>query len=381
MTAHLSGVAKVGSRTKDLTKRLQAGEIAVINHDDLDPVAVDGLVDAGVAVVVNAVESFSGRYPNVGPRDLVAAGVVLVDSVGETVMDAISDGAPVEVTWDQDGNASVVQFGKSVANGRRRTLDELETALQDSRRNVGDQLEAFAENTLAYMLEERHLATDAPDLPASRVDFKGRHVLIVVRGVDFKEDLAALKQSGYLREMSPIVIGVDGGADALLEQGVTPDIIIGDFDSVSESTLRCGAELIVHAYSGGRAPGVQRLADLGLEYLLFESAGTSEDIAMLLAYELGAELLVAVGTHSSMEDFLDKGRRGMASTFLVRLKVGRMLVDVKGVNRLYRPVVRTRDVWLFGTVMLASLVAVVSISEPVRLWGKSVWVWLKSVFG
>ena len=381
MTAHLLGVAKVGGRTKDLTKRLQAGEIAVINHDDLDPVAVDGLVDAGVAVVVNAAESFSGRYPNVGPRDLVAAGVVLVDAVGEAVMDAISDGAPVEVTWDQDGNASVVQFGKSIANGRRRTLDELETALQDSRRNVGDQLEAFAENTLAYMLEERHLATDAPDLPASRVDFKGRHVLIVVRGIDFKEDLAALKQSGYLREMSPIVIGVDGGADALLEQGVTPDIIIGDFDSVSESTLRCGAELIVHAYSGGRAPGAQRLADLGLEYLLFESAGTSEDIAMLLAYELGAELLVAVGTHSSMEDFLDKGRRGMASTFLVRLKVGRMLVDVKGVNRLYRPVVRTRDVWLFAMVMLASLVAVVSVSEPVRLWGKSVWVWLKSVFG
>ena len=381
MTAHLLGVAKVGGRTKDLTKRLQAGEIAVINHDDLDPVAVDGLVDAGVAVVVNAGESFSGRYPNVGPRDLVAAGVVLVDAVGEAVMDAISDGAPVEVTWDQDGNASVVQFGKSIANGRRRTLDELETALQDSRRNVGDQLEAFAENTLAYMLEERHLATDAPDLPASRVDFKGRHVLIVVRGIDFKEDLAALKQSGYLREMSPIVIGVDGGADALLEQGVTPDIIIGDFDSVSESTLRCGAELIVHAYSGGRAPGAQRLADLGLEYLLFESAGTSEDIAMLLAYELGAELLVAVGTHSSMEDFLDKGRRGMASTFLVRLKVGRMLVDVKGVNRLYRPVVRTRDVWLFAMVMLASLVAVVSVSEPVRLWGKSVWVWLKSVFG
>ncbi len=381
MTAHLTGIGKVGNRTKDLTKRLSMGEIAVINHDDLDPVAVDGLVDAGVAVVVNAAQSFSGRYPNVGPRDLVASGVVLIDSVGDTVMSTISDGAPIEVTWDQDGSASVIQFGRRVATGHRWTLDELESALQESRRSVGEQLEAFAENTLEYMLQERHLATDAPDLPNTRIDFKGRHVLIVVRGVDFKEDLAALKQSGYLREMNPIVIGVDGGSDALVEQGVTPDIIIGDFDSVSEATLRSGAELIVHAYPGGRAPGAQRLVDLGLNHMLFESAGTSEDIAMLLAYELGAELLVAVGTHSSMEDFLDKGRRGMASTFLVRLKVGRMLVDVKGVNRLYRPVVRTRDVWLFGTVMLASLIAVVSVSEPVRLWGKSVWVWLKSVFG
>jgi uncharacterized membrane-anchored protein len=275
----------------------------------------------------------------------------------------------------------VAQFGQTIGTGRVRDLDTLDNELTESRRNVADQLERFAENTLEYMLQERHLATDAPDLPLTRVVFKNRHVLIVVRGVDFKEDLAALKTSGYLREMKPIVIGVDGGADELLEQGITPDLIIGDFDSVSEHTLRCGAELIVHAYAGGRAPGAERLTDLGLNFLLFESAGTSEDIAMLLAYELGAELLVAVGTHSSMEDFLDKGRKGMASTFLVRLKVGRMLVDAKGVNRLYRPVVRTRDAWLFASVMLVSLVAVVSISEPVRLWGKSVWVWLKSVFG
>ncbi len=129
---------------------------------------------------------------------------------------------------------------------------------------------------------------------------------------------------------------MDGGADAIRDAGFTPDIIIGDFDSVGEETLRCGAELIVHAYPGGRAPGAQRLEELGLEHLRFELAGTSEDIAMLLAYELGADLIVAVGTHSSMEDFLDKGRAGMASTFLVRLKVGRILIDAKGVNRLYR---------------------------------------------
>ena len=381
MSGQIAGIAKAGSRTKDLTKRLNAGEVAVIDHEDLDPVAVDALIGSRVAAVINCSPSFSGKYPNVGPRDLVAAGVLLVDLEAPGIMLSVSDNSGVVLSWDTNGAATVAQFGQTIGTGRVRDLDTLDNELTESRRNVADQLERFAENTLEYMLQERHLATDAPDLPLTRVVFKNRHVLIVVRGVDFKEDLSALKTSGYLREMKPIVIGVDGGADELLEQGITPDLIIGDFDSVSEHTLRCGAELIVHAYAGGRAPGAERLTDLGLNFLLFESAGTSEDIAMLLAYELGAELLVAVGTHSSMEDFLDKGRKGMASTFLVRLKVGRMLVDAKGVNRLYRPVVRTRDAWLFASVMLVSLVAVVSISEPVRLWGKSVWVWLKSVFG
>ncbi len=202
---------------------------------------------------------------------------------------------------------------------------------------------------------------------------------MVVRGVDYRDDLAALKRSGYLREMRPVVIGVDGGADAVREMGFTPDIVIGDFDSVGEATLHCGAELIVHAYPGGHAPGAARLDELGLDHLMFESAGTSEDIAMLLAYELGASLIVAVGAHSSMEDFLDKGRAGMASTFLVRLKVGRLLVDAKGVNHLYRPVVKGRDLGLFIVSMFAALGAVVAISEPFRLWFRSLWIWVRSL--
>ena len=209
-----------------------------------------------------------------------------------------------------------------IAEGRRQNEDELVERVAVARDNVGEQLELFAANTLEYLRRERHLATDQPDLPLSTVQFKNRQTLIVVRGIDFREDLLALHRSGYVRELKPVLIGVDGGADALLALGLTPHIIIGDMDSVSESALRCGAELIVHAYAGGRAPGAERLREMGLQHLLFEAPGTSEDIAMLLAYERGTELIVAVGTHNSMEDFLDKGRQGMASTFLVRLKVG-----------------------------------------------------------
>lgn len=374
--APVSARARADRRTKDLVKRLEPGEIAVINHSDVDLVAADSLVDAGVVAVVNAVASFTGRYPNVGPLQLVRHGIVLLDDVGIGVLERITEGEVLTI----DGDRLLIGH-ELIATGHRQDEADLAGRVADARNRVGEQLEMFAANTLEYLRQERHLATDSPDLPPSTVDFHHRQTLVVVRGIDFREDLLALHRSGYIREMRPVLIGVDGGADALLGLGLTPHIIIGDMDSVSESTLRCGAELIVHAYAGGRAPGAERLRDLGLQYLLFESAGTSEDIAMLLAYERGTELIVAVGTHNSMEDFLDKGRQGMASTFLVRLKVGRMLVDAKGVNNLYRPVVKGRDIALFTVAMLSSLVLVVAVSEPVRLWMRSVWLWMRARIG
>ncbi len=368
--------ARADSRTKDLVKRLEPGEIAVINHADVDLVAADALVEAGVVAVINAASSFTGRYPNLGPLQIVRSGAVLIDDVGLGVLERVAEGEVITIDGDR------VLIGTDViAEGRRQNEDELVERVAVARDNVGEQLELFAANTLEYLRRERHLATDQPDLPLSTVQFKNRQTLIVVRGIDFREDLLALHRSGYVRELKPVLIGVDGGADALLALGLTPHIIIGDMDSVSESALRCGAELIVHAYAGGRAPGAERLREMGLQHLLFEAPGTSEDIAMLLAYERGTELIVAVGTHNSMEDFLDKGRQGMASTFLVRLKVGRMLVDAKGVNNLYRPVVKGRDIALFVAAMLSSLVLVVAVSEPIRLWFRSLWLWLRARIG
>jgi uncharacterized membrane-anchored protein len=198
-------------------------------------------------------------------------------------------------------------------------------------------------------------------------------VLIVVRGIDYREDLRALRRIGYIADLEPVLIGVDGGADALLDEGLKPDIIIGDFDSVSSDALRTGAELVVHAYPGGEAPGAERLDRLGFEYKVFEAPGTSEDVAMMLAWEGRAELLVAVGTHSSMNEFFDKGREGMASTFLTRMRVGTILVDAKGVSRLYRSHVRKRDLVLLVLSALFTLVVVAMVSEPIRLLLQSVW--------
>ena len=343
----VTGIARVDRRTKDLAKRLLPGEIAVIDHEDLDTVATESLLAAGVAAVVNASDCISGRYPNPGPLLLPAAG--------------ITDGELITVVGDQ-----VLVQGQAVATGHRQDTASFGAVLDEARSNMGDELQRFAENTLSYIQREGHLLIDDPDIPEVPVDFRGRHVLVVVRGVDYKKDLQLLRRSGYLKEQKPLLIGVDGGADAIMELGLTPDVIIGDMDSVSERALRCGAALVVHGYTDGRAPGADLLDQLDVPYAVFASAGTSEDIAMLLAFERGADLIVAVGTHSSMVDFLDKGRPGMASTFLVRIKVGAILVDAKGVNRLYDTRVRGRDLMWMVLAAIVTLLIIGAVSEPIR---------------
>jgi uncharacterized membrane-anchored protein len=364
----VTGVARVDRRTKRLVKRLRPGDVAVINHEDLDRVAAETLVDAAPVAVVNAAASISGRYPNLGPLLLCQAGIPLVDDVGPDVMDAVHEGAAITVDGDR-----VLVGGDVVATGTRQTTATVDAAIDDARANMGPELERFVENTVEYVRQEIELLTGSIELPDTQVDMSGRHVLIVVRGIDYREDLSLLQQSGYLRGEQPVLIGVDGGADALLEVGVVPDLIIGDFDSVSERALRCGAQLIVHGYVDGRAPGAKRLDDMGLPYTVFSAAGTSEDIAMLLAYEQEAELMVAVGTHNSMVEFLDKGRAGMASTFLVRMKVGDRLVDAKGVSRLYQQSVRTRDLLWMILAAVFTLAVALMLSEPVRLVLRAFW--------
>lgn len=363
----VAGVCRVDRRTKDLVGRLQPGEIAVIDHEDLDRVAADSLVQSGVAAVVNAATTSSGRYPNDGPLILLDAGIVLLDGCGPEVM-AVTEGVAGEVAGEE-----LLVDGLAVAEGVRQTRASIEAIHEASRARLGAEFGRFVGNTMEFVEDNLDLLADDLEVPDVGIDFTDRHVLLVVRGHDYRDDLALIQGSGYISEVRPILIGVDGGADALLDVGLTPDVIIGDFDSVSEKALRCGAALVVHAYRDGRAPGGVRLAELGLDYHEFRASGTSEDIAMLLAYEEGAELIVAVGTHTSMVDFLDKGRRGMASTVVTRMKVGPRLVDAKGVSRLYRQRVRKRDLLLLVTAALVTLVAIAIVSEPVRLIIRTFW--------
>jgi uncharacterized membrane-anchored protein len=343
----LSGPARVDRRTKDLTKRLRPGDIAVIDHQDLDRVSAEALVACRPAAVVNAATSISGRYPNLGPEILVAAGIPLLDTAGPEVM-AIKDGT--ELTLEA---GAVVTEGATLATATVLDNDAVQEAMTLARAGLSDQLEAFAENTMDYLRKERELLFDGVGVPDITTDLDDRHVLIVVRGYHYKEDLETLRH--YIREYKPILIGVDGGADALIEARHKPDLIVGDMDSVSDDALRCGAEIVVHAYRDGRAPGLERVRSLGVEPVVFPATGTSEDVAMLLADDKGAQLIVAVGTHVTLVEFLDKGRSGMASTFLTRLRVGGKLVDAKGVSRLYRARISGWSLVLMLTVGLFAL--------------------------
>ena len=349
--ADVGGVARLDRRTKNLTKRVRPGEIAIIHHSDLDRVSAEALVTAGVSAVVNAVPSVSGRYPNLGPGILLEAGIPLIDAAGEKIFTQVQEGDRLTL----DAGLLLDPEGAVVAEGTLMTTDLLEAQLQVAREGLSDQIDAFTENTMRYLREEKELLLEGIGVPEIRTVIEDRHVLIVVRGYDYRSDLDALRP--YISEYKPLLMGVDGGADALIEAGYKPDMIIGDMDSCSDSTLRSGAEIIVHAYRDGRAPGIDRVRSLGLDAVVFPALGTSEDAAMLLADSKGARLLVAVGTHASLVEFLDKGRSGMASTFLTRLRVGPKLVDAKGVSRIYRSQIRS---WHLVMLVLAGLLALVT---------------------
>ena len=355
----IRGTARVGGITKALVKRLNPGDIAVIDHRELDDLAAHSLAEARIKAVINASPSMSDRYPNGGPLILVSSGVLLLDNAGRNIMENILDGDTIEISGKQ-----VVCGNRVVASGRILDIKQINNEMELLKSNMHGLIHDFVCNTLEYARNEMELVSGDCQIPDIKTCMSGKHVLIVVRGQDFRNDLKAIRH--YIDEVRPVLIGVDGGADALRDLGYSPDIIIGDMHSVNDSTLFCGAELISHAYRDGQSPGLDRLRNLGLASIPFSAPGTSEDIAMLLAHEKGAELIVLVGAHSNIFDFLDKGRKGMSSTFLVRLRVGYKLVDARGVSKLYKSRVKAIQLAQIGVAALIPAILVMLLSTPVR---------------
>ncbi|MFN2471599.1 MAG: putative cytokinetic ring protein SteA [Gaiellaceae bacterium] len=342
--------ARLDRRTKNLAKRLAPGEIAIVDHADLDRVSAEELVEAGARVVVNVAESQTGRFPNPGPLLLVESGVRLIDVPGGDLFETVTDGERLTIR-----GASLYRDGTRLASGRVLEASDLAAALAEQRGRVTEALEGFAENTMRYLREEGRLLSEGIRFPPLAIRFRDRHALVVARGPGHKRDLRIVRP--YIRDFRPVLVGVDGGADALLEFGYRPDVIVGDMDSVSDGALSSGAELIVQAYENGEAPGAARAKALGVPYHEVPAPGVSEDVAMLLAFEKGADLIVAVGTHFNLVEFLERNRAGMSSTFLTRLRVGEILIDAKGVSRL---VSRRVGVWPLAFVGFAGLLAMVT---------------------
>lgn len=369
------GIVRLDKKTKNLVKRLQHGDIAVIDHCDLDEVAANALVEAHVKAVINVTSSMSKVYPNCGPLNLVESGIKLVDCPGSDLFNKLLEGEEIEVK-----KGRILRNGYELASGEELTIGTIKQKMEDTRANLENVLSSFVQNTIDYAKNEIGLICGEYKVPAVGTVFNNKHVLIVVRGKNYKDDLKAIKS--YIDEIKPVLIGVDGGADALTEFGLRPHVIVGDMDSVSDKTLLCGAELVVHAYPNGKAPGMVRLQELGLDAVTYAAPGTSEDIAMLMAYENKAELIVAVGTHSNMIDFLEKGRKGMASTFLVRAKVGSILIDAKGVSKLYKSKLHiSKHLAPIIIAALLPMVAVIIMSPSTRELMRLLGIYLRVLVG
>jgi uncharacterized membrane-anchored protein len=370
----VTGSVRLGRRTKRLVKTLQPGAIAVLDHRDLDRVSAEDLIASGVRAVLNCSPSSTGAYPNMGPLLLVQAGVHLVDLPDDQLFEALREGEQITLR-----GADVLRGTIVLAHGTVQEPEAVRAATDERRHEIGDALEAFAQNTIEHMLEERELLSGRIELPRFATDFRDRPALIVVRGVDHQQDLRALRP--YIRDVKPAILAVDGGANALLAEGFKPDMIVGDMDSATEEALRCGAELVVHAYPDGRAPGRDNLEALGLPYKLVPAPGTSQDVAMLIAAEKGAQLIVSVGSQFNLVEFLDKNRRGMASTFLTRLRLGEILVDAKGVSRLYRPQPGVLPLVLVALAGLLCLAAIIALTPALRDVADLLWLKLEVVLG
>jgi uncharacterized membrane-anchored protein len=354
-----TGKARLDRRTKRLVHRLGPDDIAIIDQEDIDRVSAEELLESGVRVVFNVARSASGRLPAVGSLELVRGGVRLIDVPDTPLFEEVRDGEELVVR-----GASLFRNGTRLAAGHNVTETELERMLLEQRGRVSEALEDFADNTLRFLREESKLLSEGVQLPQLRTTFRDRHALVVARDPGYKRDLRTIRP--YIRDFKPVLVGVDGGADALLEAGYKPDVIVGDMDSVTDRALTCGAELIVHAYPSGAAPGRERLDRMGLPSTVVPSPGISEDIAILLAHEKGAELIVAVGTHFNLTAFLERNRAGMSSTFLTRLKVGEKLVDARGVSRLFRGRVGLWPLVAFTAAGLTAIVVVVATSSELQ---------------
>jgi uncharacterized membrane-anchored protein len=359
MNGEVTGRARLGRRTKELVKHLRADEIAIVDHADIDRVSAEELAASGVRVVVNVAPSTTGRFPNPGPLELVRAGVRLIDAPGAQLFDVVSDGDHLRI----DGG-EVWRNGTLLTEGVELDVAALQAALDEQQSRVAQALAAFAENTLIHLREEAGTLAAGIDVPQLRTRFRDRHALVVARGPGYKSDLRMVRP--YIRDFRPVLVAVDGGADALREVGLAADMIVGDFDSVSDAALHAGAELVVHAYPDGDAPGAARLRWLGLEFETVSAPGISEDLALQIAHEKGATLLVAVGTHFNLVEFLERNREGMASTFVTRLKVGESLVDAKGVSRLVSRRVGVWPIAVFAATGIAAIVVAVLASPALR---------------
>lgn len=355
------GPARIHRRTASLLGRLHVGDVAVLDHLDMDRETAQALIDAGVVAVVNSGPMVSGRFPNLGPERLVEAGVLVVDSAGPEMFDRLRDGTDVRI------DAGSLHAGDTlVATGREVTADLVRSEMGRARSGLSAQLESFTHNSTEFLRREQDLLLHGHGVPRTATAMAGRPVVVTVRSHGWQDELRGIKP--FVREQRPVLVGVDHGADALVEAGHRPDVVVvsGVDDLPSAAVLRKARDVVVLVERGAPRSATEQLQRLGIRPLRFETTATAEDAALLLASAREASLIVGVGMHATLDEFLDRRRAGLASTFLTRLKVGPDLVDASAVPQLYDGAVRPRHLvgaLVAGVIAVAAAVSVTPVGQ------------------
>ena len=353
----VTGTARVDRDIDRLLRRIGPDDIVVLDALDLDRVTADALVDAGVAGVVNASPSISGRYPNLGPEVLVANHIALIDNAGPEVFKKIKDGAKIRLH-----DSGVYSGDRRIVEGVERTDEEIADLMHDAKTGLVAHLEAFAGNTIEFIRSESPLLIDGIGIPNIDVDVYRRHVVVVADGPGAESDLKGLKP--FIKEYQPVLVGVAGGADILRANGYRPQLIVGNPETMSADVLKVGAQVVLPADADGHADGLERIQDLGIGAMTFPAAGSAADLALLLVDHHGAALIVTAGQSASIEEFFDRSRQqSNPSTFLTRLKVGEKLVDAKAVATLYRSHISGAAIALLLMAVLLAAIAVLWVSR------------------
>lgn len=358
------GAARVDRRTSAALLRAHPGDVLVLAHQDMDRETAHAIVARGVVAVVNTRPFISGRYPNLGPQVLTDAGVVLLEVPDEQLLGTLRDGRTVRVHDDRLWVGDEV-----VASGRTLTADGVVEEMELARSGLVSQLQSFTHNATEFLRREQDVLLHGLGVPRLSAPIAQRPVLVVAGGPTLAAELRGLR--AFVAEQRPVVIGVDTGLDALVGARIKAHAaVVGPrgLADASDAALRWASEVVLHTDRTDRVVGAERLEALRVRPLRFGSDATTEDLALLLA-DLGeASVVVCAGTHATLDEFLDRQRTGLASTFLTRLRLGPRLVDADAIPVLYAGRVRRRHLALVLLVGILALAVAVATTPVGNAW-------------
>ncbi len=349
-----AGTVRLDRDSSALAGRLRRGDIAVMDHLDLDGGTAARMVAVGVAAVVNAAPSSSGRHPTRGAETLLAAGVPLLDGVGPGIFGALREGQQAVLDLDAGaGTGAVLRTDRGgaaseVARGTVQTAVTVAASAEAARSGLLERLEGLVGDAVETLWRDPELMLDGP--PAGlrwAAPVRGRAVLVVPPGPGAAEQLHLLGR--WLRRTRPVVVAVDGGARTAAAAGLTVDLLALSGDGRDADSA--GADSADAADAGGAGLDDASVRVAGAVLALgpgaaarAEAAGASweeVDVAMpavpgVLAVLAAAapDLLVQATQAPELRDLLDLDRIDGAAALLARLRLGGLLLDATAVAAL-----------------------------------------------